>query len=62
MNLFSLNFTSIEIEEERVSSSQKERTLGVRGGMCSKLNKGEQGERRGENSRILRESTFWMSL
>ena len=37
MNFFSLNFTSIEIEEEKVSSSQNERTF-----CCSKKNKGEQ--------------------
>ena len=34
INFFSLNFTRIEIERERVSS-----TLG---GVCSKMNKGEQ--------------------
>ena len=57
INFFSLNFTSIEIERERVSS-----TLG---GVCSKTNKGKQEGGRGgggeQNSDILTERTFWMS-
>ena len=48
INFFSLNFTRIEIERERVSS-----TLG---GVCSKMNKGEQEG--GQNSDILTERTF----
>ena len=44
INFFSLNFTSVEIEGERVSSSQNERSLEVGGGWgCSKMNKDEQG-------------------
>ena len=42
INFFSLNFTSIEMDGERVSSRQNERTLGGGEG-CSKTNKGEQG-------------------
>ena len=45
INFFSLNFTSVEIEGERVSSSQNKHTLGGggagEGGMCSKTNKGD---------------------
>ena len=45
INFFSLNFTSIEIERERVSS-----TLG---GVCSKTNKGKQeGGRGGGGSKL----------
>ena len=44
MNLFSLNVTSMEIEKERVSSSQDEHNLG--GGAW--LLKNEQGQTRGE--------------
>ena len=45
INFFSLNFTSAEIEGERVSSSQNERSLEGGGGVggCSKMNKDEQG-------------------
>ena len=45
MNLFSLNVTSMEIEKERVSSSQNEHNLGGGGGRggCSKTNKDKQG-------------------
>ena len=42
INFFSLNFTSIEIEGERVSSNQNERTL-EGGGVLEK----EQGQSRG---------------
>ena len=57
INFFSLNFTSIEIESERVSSSQNERTFG--GGVLVN----EQGqtwgrEGGGQNSGILSERTF----
>ena len=50
INLFSLNFTSIEIEgeRERVSSSKNERTLG--GGGFPKMNKGEQRGKEGQTS------------
>ena len=44
INFFSLNFTSVEIEGERVSSSQNKHTMGGGGGgggMCSKTNKGD---------------------
>ena len=62
INFLSLNFTSIEIEGERVSSNQNEHTKGVRGGgENSKTNKGEQGGREGQNLWILIERTFWMS-
>ena len=76
INFFSLNFTSIKIEGERGSSSQNERTIGGRGAQkrtkmnkrgrgegCSKTNKDEQeGKGGGQNSGILSERTFWMSL
>ena len=42
INFFSVNFTTIEIEGERLSSSQNKRTLGGEG-QCSKTNKGKQG-------------------
>ena len=66
MNLFSLNFASIEIEEERVSSSQDKCTLRLEeGGMdwCSKTYKGTRankggGREWGQNSGILRECAF----
>ena len=59
MNLFSLNVTSMEIQRERVSSSQNEHKLGGGGG-CSKTktNKDEQGGRGGQNLVILSECTF----
>ena len=61
INFFSLNFTSIEIQGEKVSSSQNERTLGEGAlGVCSKTNKGKQGGI--QNLGILSELTFWMSL
>ena len=44
----------MEIEGERVSSNQNERTF--EGGGCSKTSKGKQGGRRG----ILSEYTFWI--
>ena len=44
INFFSLNFSSIEIEGERVSSSQNERTLGLGGALKQKTaNKGGKG-------------------
>ena len=59
INFFPLIFTSIEIEGERVSSSQKKRTLRGGGRECSKTNKGEQeGMGLGQNSGILSERTF----
>ena len=54
-NFFSLNFTSIEIEGEMVSSSQNDRTLaGWEGGWgeCSKMNKDEQGGRLGGGGEV----------
>ena len=62
---FSLNFTSIEIEGERVSSSQKERTYGGRGGGgggCSKTNKGKQGERGGGSKPGNLERTYFLNV
>ena len=47
INFFSLNFTSIEIEGERVSSSQNERTLG--GGGARKQTRANKGEGEGSN-------------
>ena len=46
INFFSLNFTSIEIESERVSSSQNERTCG--GGVLVN----EQGQTRGREGGV----------
>ena len=46
MNLFSLNVTSMEIQRERVSSSQNEHKLGGGGGLLK--NKNKQGRTRGE--------------
>ena len=46
MNLFSLNVTSMEIQRERVSSSQNEHKLGGGGGVAQKqtrTNKGGEG-------------------
>ena len=45
MNLFSLNVTSMEIQRERLSSSQNEHKLGGGGGG---LLKNKQGRTRGE--------------
>ena len=60
INFFYLNFTNLETEEERVSSSQSERTLS--GGASRKrtrANKGKQGGGGGvQNSGILSERTF----
>ena len=47
ISFLSLNFSSIEIEGERVSSSQNERTLWGGGG--SKMNKDEKEGERGSN-------------
>ena len=44
INSFSLNFSSIEIEEGRVSSSQNQRTLGGGGGVLED----EKGQTRGK--------------
>ena len=44
MNLFSLNVTSMEIQRERVSSSQNEHKLGGGGGLL----KNKQGRTRGQ--------------
>ena len=55
--LFS-KFHSIEIEGERVSSSQNERTFFLGGGRGSKMKKGEQGGMGSQNSGILSERTF----
>ena len=50
----------MEIEGERVSSSQNERTY--RGEWCFKTTRANKGERGGgQNSGILSERTFWMS-
>ena len=64
INFFSLNFTSIDIEGERVSSGQNERTLGCvcvcgggGGGGAGGVLKNEQGGR-GQNSGILSKRTF----
>ena len=54
INFLSLNFTSMELEWERLSSNQNERTLGVGEGGARKrtrTNKGGGGER-GQNSGI----------
>ena len=56
INFFSLNFTSIDIEGERVSSGQNERTLGCVC-VCGGVLKNEQGGR-GQNSGILSKRTF----
>ena len=50
----------MEIQRERVSSSQNKHKLGGRGGGCSKTktNKDEQGGRGGQNLVILSECTF----
>ena len=49
INFFSLNFKSIEIEGERVSSSQNERPLwGVGGEGGGRVLKNEHGQTRGE--------------
>ena len=57
INLFSLNFTSIEIEGEMVSFTQNERTL--RGGEgAQKRARANKGGGRGQNSEILSERTF----
>ena len=55
--LFS-KFHSIEIEGERVSSSQNERTFFLGGGRGWKMKKGEQGGMGSQNSGILSERTF----
>ena len=47
----------MEIEKERVSSSQNEHNL-EGGGGCSKTNKDKQGGRGGQNLGILSECTF----
>ena len=63
IKFFSLNFTSIEIEGERVSSSQNKRTL-TRGrvrGVYSKTNKGEQGGR-GESKLGNLERTYFLNV
>ena len=60
INFLSLNFTSIDIEGERVSSGQNERILGcvcVCGGGAGGVLKNEQGGR-GQNSEILSKCTF----
>ena len=56
INFFSLNFTSIEIEVESVSSSQNKHTLGGEGGARkqTRVKKGEGGQ----NSGNLSERTF----
>ena len=63
INFFILNFTGIEIQGERVSSSQNERTLGGGGGrgVFAKTNNGEQWGRENQKSGILSERTSWMS-
>ena len=53
--LFSLNFKSIEIDGERASSSQNERSLGGEKG-CSKTSKREQSEMGGGKGVKTRES------
>ena len=53
VNFFSLNFTSIEIEGERVSSSQNEGTLVVVGGGGVE---NKQGQTKGEGRIKTRES------
>ena len=60
INLFSLNFISIEIEGQRVSPSQNKSTLGERrvAPKWIRVNKGKGG---GQNSGIFNECTFWMS-
>ena len=59
INLFSVNFTSIETEWERGSSSQNERTL--RGGGVVENEQGWTRGHRRSKSGILSELTFWMS-
>ena len=61
VNFFSLNFTSIEIEGERVSSSQNEGTLVVVGGGELKTNKGKQREREGSKLGNL-EQTYLLNV
>ena len=51
ITFFSLNFSSIEIDGKRVSSSQNERTLGGGRGRCSKTYKGKQVGREGVKTR-----------
>ena len=59
INLFSLNFSSIEIEGERVSSSQNKRTLGG-GGVLEN----EKGQTRGEEGSKLGnlERTYFLTV
>ena len=54
---FSLNFSSIEIEGERVSSSQNERTLGG-GGVLEN----EKGQTRGEVGGGVKTREFWANV
>ena len=49
IHFFSLNFISIEIEGERVSSSQNERTLGGERGCSNKV--GREGSKLGNLER-----------
>ena len=61
INFFSLNFTSIETEGERVSSSQNERTFGEGGeGGGRGVSRHEQGRRRLEEEVKIRES--WVNV
>ena len=59
ISFLSLNFSSIEIEGERVSSSQNERTLW--GGGVRKWTRMKKRERGGQILGILSERTFWIS-
>ena len=57
INFFSLNFTRIEIEGERVSSSQGKRTSGGEGGARRRAGENNRGGG-GQNSGILSERPF----
>ena len=63
INFFALNFASIEIEGERVSSSQDECTLRLEGGwgVLENVQAKTRGRRAGQNSGILSECPFWIS-
>ena len=67
INFFSLNFKSIEIEGERVSSSQNERPLwGVGGEGGGRVLKNEHGQTRGEKGGVSKlenlEQTYFLDV
>ena len=58
---FSVNFTSIKFEGERVRSGQNERTWGEGRGVLENEQGQTRGEGGGQNTEILSERTFWMT-